>query len=205
MGNPDNSLPGVNQNRPGMDMVSGNMLPFLVMVLPYILIGFFVLLSVFNLNLKGFLYLVGIVMMISFSSIIVPPSPSNDMNRKNACRLFDIFGLTKGLPFSIMIYSFTLIYLLLPMYVFEQMNYQMMFLLILSIVLDIVFRLKYSCDSFTFILSAGILGTVMGIVWFSLVYAINLDLLYHTELVSDKLACSMNSEQKFSCKIQQIT
>ena len=91
------------------------------------------------------------------------------------------------------------------MYIFEQINYIILILIGLSIVLDTIFRLKYSCDNYTFILSAGILGTIMGLLWFGLVYSINLDMLYHTELISDKLACSMNSEQKFSCKIKQIT
>ena len=194
-----------NVNREAMEMVSGNVLPFMVMILPYVLIGSFLLLSVFDKNLKGLIYVVGIMLMISFSSIIIPPSPNNDLNRKRACRLFDIFGLIKKLPFSIMIYSFTFMYLLLPMYIFEQINYIILILIGLSIVLDTIFRLKYSCDNYTFILSAGILGTIMGLLWFGLVYSINLDMLYHTELISDKLACSMNSEQKFSCKIKQIT
>ena len=41
-----------NVNREAMEMVSGNVLPFMVMILPYVLIGSFLLLSVFDKNLK---------------------------------------------------------------------------------------------------------------------------------------------------------
>lgn len=195
-----------NPNRPGMDNISANMFPFLVMVLPYVLIGFFVLLSIFNANLKGFMYLIGIVMLISFTSIFIPESPrENTFGRKEACQIFDLYGFSKRLPFSIMVYSFTFMYLILPMYIFEHINYQVIILLMLTIVLDTFYRTMYSCDSMAFILSAGILGTVVGLVWFSLVYAVNHDLLYHTELVSNKLSCSLKSEQRYSCEVEQIS
>lgn len=194
-----------NPNRPGMDNISANMFPFLVMVLPYVLIGFFVLLSIFNANLKGIMYLTGILVLISFSSIFIPDTPQDTFGRKEACRMFDLYGFSKRLPFSIMVYSFTFMYLILPMYIFEHINYQVIILLMITIVLDTFYRTMYSCDKMAFILSAGILGTVVGLVWFSLVYAVNHDLLYHTELVSNKLSCSLKSEQRYSCEVEQIS
>lgn len=193
-------------NRPGMDNIAANMFPFLVMVLPYVLIGFFVLLSVFNENLKGIMYITGIVMLISFTSIFIQDSPRENISgRKEVCRLFDLYGFSKSLPFSIMVYSFTFIYLILPMYIFEHINYQVIILLMFSIVLDTFYRTRYSCDSMRYILTAGIVGTIVGFVWFSLVYAVNHDLLYHTELVSNKLSCSLKSEQRYSCEVEQIS
>lgn len=195
----------LNPNRPGMDNLSANMFPFLVMVLPHVLIGFFVLLSIFNGNAKGIMYLTGIIMLNAFTSVFIPDTPERGVGRKEACRLFDLYGFSKRLPFSIMVYSFTFIYLLLPMYIFEQISVPIMILLPLCIVLDTIYRTMYSCDRLGVILSAGILGTVVGLLWFSLVYSVNHNLLYHTELVSDKLSCSLKSEQRYSCKIEQIS
>lgn len=195
----------LNPNRPGMDYLSANMFPFLVMVLPHVLVGFFVLLSIFNGNLKGIMYLTGIIMLFAFTSIFIPDTPEKGVDRKEACRMFDLYGFSKRLPLGIMIYSFTFIYLLLPMYIFEQISYPIIILLPSCIALDTMYRTIYSCDSLGIILSAGILGTVVGLLWFSLVYSVNHNLLYHTELVSDKLSCSLKSEQRYSCEIEQIS
>ena len=40
-------------NRNEMRNIMANLFPYLIMILPYVLSGFFVLLTIFNLNLKG--------------------------------------------------------------------------------------------------------------------------------------------------------
>lgn len=46
------------------------------------------------------------------------------------------------------------------------------------------------------------IGITTGFIWTFLVYWINDDMLYYTDLISDKQACSINYEQKFRCEVQ---
>lgn len=192
-------FPDRSANRPGLDLNTENMFLVLAMVVPYVIVGFFTLLSLFNSDWKGVIYVIGVVMLTVVASLFFPTDPRTGIAKR--CGIFNLFGNGRGFPFGVTIYAFTLSYLLFPMYTFDQINYQMIFLLLLLTALDALVRVKHSCDNPFMIFSSGVLGLLSGFFWYIFVYAVNHDMLYHTNFVSDKIACSMPSTQKFKCVV----
>ena len=166
---------------------------------PYVMIGFFVLSSIFNSNLKGWIYLAGVIILLSLTSSLDAIANLGNSGSHNVCRIFGNMLSNTGLSFGILIYCFTFAYLLFPMYQFRQINFQIMIILILLCFMDGTLRRENGCSTAGNIIASVVFGGFFGLVWSLLVYTMNSEMLYHTEYISDKVACSIPSKQKFKC------
>ena len=120
---------------------------FFTLIGPYILIGFFILLSIFNSNIKGIIYVIGLIITLFISNIIsafIPPSPSDD-NKFNPDAICKAFGFSKllnqSLPLGILVYSYTFIYLFIPMIQHNMINFSLIITLLLIITTDIIIQI----------------------------------------------------------------
>ena len=172
---------------------------FFSLISPYVLLGFFLLLSLFNTNIKGIVFLIGVVIMIFFSSFV---SKNVGGPESSVCNVFGDIGLLgKALPLSLLVYGFTFMYLLFPMVQNRMMNYPVLFSLLLLISSDISIKLKLECVNMKGIFVALSIATVSGIAWYILIQNIAPYLLYHVDYISDKQVCSMPSQQHFKCNV----
>ncbi len=161
---------------------------FFSLISPYVLLGFFLLLSLFNTNIKGIVFLIGVVIMIFFSSFV---SKNMRGHESSVCNVFGGIGfLGKALPLSLLVYGFTFMYLLFPMVQNRMMNYPVLFSLLLLISSDIFIKLNLKCVNMTGIFVALSIATVSGILWYILIQNIAPYLLYHVDYISDKQVCS---------------
>ena len=177
---------------------------FFSLISPYVLLGFFLLLSLFNTNMKGIIYLIGIIILLFISSFVKPISTSSDNKGRTLCNVFGVandLDLTNGLPLSLLVYGFTFMYLLFPMVQNRMMNYPVLFSLLLLISSDISIKLNLKCINMTGISVALSIATVSGILWYILIQNIAPYLLYHVDYISDKQVCSMPSQQHFKCNV----
>ena len=185
-----------------------NMLPtmgsgfyFIAMLGPYILISFFLLLSFFNQNLKGVIYFIGICLLIIvtkiFSVTIAPMMPTKSFK----CSMFESTLIGDGLSFSILVYFFTLGYLFIAMFRNNIMNYPMIIAILLLGGIDIVIKKSNNCTTISTSAISVFLGLLIGFIWSTIIQNNASDLLYHTDYISNKVACSMPSQQKFKCQV----
>lgn len=188
-------------NKLNMIPSMGNGFHFIAMLGPYILISFFLLLSFFNQNLKGIIYFVGICLLIIvtkiFSVTIAPMMPTKSFK----CSMFESTLIGDGLSFSILVYFFTLGYLFIAMFRNNIMNYPMIVAILLLGGIDIIIKKSNNCTTISTSAISIFLGLLIGFIWSTIIQNNASDLLYHTDYVSNKVACSMPSQQKFKCQV----
>lgn len=185
---------------------STNMLYYISLIAPNVLVGFFLLLSVFNQNYKGVAYLIGITTLLQVSSVLNTMITLNnqDNSSKDTCHSYGIFSSNGGLSFGTLVYIFTFSYLLIPMLINNIVNIPLIFSLAIMTILDATVNIKQNCTNGVNVMFSIVLGIIFGVAWASLIYSIAPQLTYHVDYItSNKLACSMPSDQKYKCKVMK--
>lgn len=177
---------------------------FVSVVAPSVLIGFFVLLSIFNQNLKGLAYLVGICVLFTFTNTFSSMFSAFKENKgSEMCGNHGLFS-SGGFSYGTLIYVFSFFYLLLPMMINGIINIPLLLSLILIAIVDGVVNIRHGCTTASFIVFSAILSLSIGTLWSLLIYNIKPDLAYHTDYITNnKLACSLPSKQKFKCVVKK--
>jgi hypothetical protein len=180
---------------------------------PFIIVSYFSIASLLNQDIKGVIYLVGVI-LTCFMTIIVGNSMSDESvsvsseQGKNAvCDMLTIgsTGSYSKIPLGIAIMSYTLIYLV---YVIKKHNLEMynlptLILFPILILGDMLWNIKNGCfQSFGVILSMGV-GAVIGAFWAYIIDSINQPKLQYFNVGSDKTVCQRPSKQLFKCTFQK--
>jgi len=172
---------------------------------PFLLVFFLVMSSLFNQNLKGLIYLAGVliasVINIFLMNQIQSPIPED---ASLTCNLIEIPFLTNynsPAPTSLFI-AFTIAYLVLPMYYNNQMNYVVLASLLSLLALDAITKTSNKCTTPSGSILGTFVGIILGSIWYTLFHQSGYDsLLYFNELASDKVMCSKPSKQTFKCNV----
>jgi hypothetical protein len=133
---------------------------------PLFLGTFLVLVSVFNQNIKGLIYLslVLITSVISYGISVIIKNPPLQ-NAGAICNLID-FPLVPtqfNVPnFNSVFISFTFMYLLLPMVVNDQVNYWLVGVIITLFAIDAYVKLNNYCTENKGILYGAVIGLTCG-------------------------------------------
>jgi hypothetical protein len=176
----------------------------------YFLGGFFIILSVINKDIRGFIWLIGALITTMTSMFIMKVLKSKeekDKDYKN-CRKEGFF-LTNNDPNSAVsggIISYTLSYLLIPMIKYNTLN------LVVVIGLVVLFMLSgyakivttepdCNADSIDIFL-VGVVGLLCGYLWYKLMVETNNDnMLYYSEFMSDNVVCNKPSKSQYKCRV----
>tara|TARA_A100001011_G_C14321225_1_gene850767 strand:- start:8207 stop:8872 length:666 start_codon:yes stop_codon:yes gene_type:complete len=172
---------------------------------PSVLVGFFILLSIFNQNLKGLAYLVGICVLFTLTNTFNEMfSALSESKGSRKCYSHGLFSSRGGLSYGTLVYVFSFFYLLLPMMINGIVNIPLLFSLIMVTIVDGVVNIRHGCTTMTFIVISFLLAMIAGTFWSLIIYQIKPDLVYHTDYITNnKLACSMPSKQKFKCVVKK--
>jgi hypothetical protein len=182
-----------------------NILQFFSFIAPTLLIFFLFLSSLFNQNLKGLVYIAGILISSTINIIfmnIVGSEVSDDASF--SCNLFDIPHVSKyNSPYpSTLIIAFTIAYLVLPMKYNKQMNYVVLIFLLCLLGVDIMTKVQNKCSTYPGTILGALVGFLLGTIWYILFYSLGYSsLLYFDELRSDNVQCSMPTKQTFKCSV----
>jgi hypothetical protein len=180
-----------------------NLLQLTSTLSPVLITFFLVMLSLFNLNLKGLMYLSGVMLatflnyMLGFAwggeEKVVPPAMCNLLEGPWTHH-------TDPSPSSLYL-AFTIVYLFMPMYINSQMNLYLLTTLLVILGIDIITKIQNSCTSTMGAILGMVLGGAMGLVWYAIFKSSGYDkLLYFEEFQSNKPYCSKPSKQKFKCR-----
>ena len=182
-----------------------NILQFFSFIAPTLLIFFLFLSSLFNQNLKGLVYIAGLL-IASFVNIIFMNIIGSERSEDESfsCSLFDIPHVSKfNSPYpTTLIIAFTIAYLVLPMKYNNQMNYVVLLFLMGLLGMDMLTKVQNKCTTYPGCVLGALVGFLLGVIWYIFFHAMGYDsLLYFDELRSDNVVCSRPSKQTFRCSV----
>ena len=190
----------------GMQLNFSNMLQFFAAISAILLAFCLVMLSIFNSDIKGMVYLGGVLIASLINLFIL-----NTLKVKSQtlippmCNLVDFpFNLNEYVSpaFNSMFIAFTLAYLYLPMQYISGINYPVLMFIIGLLVLDGGTKIMGGCTTFSGFALGSLVGFVLGIIWFVLFYSTgHADLLFFNVEASNNVICSRPKQQTFKCRL----
>lgn len=187
-----------------------NIFQFFSFISPSLIAFFLFMASIFNQDLKGFVYLAGALFATCLNRIaqsVIATPPTND--RPVACSIFDgfpfkLFGteISTQPSTSSMFIAFTSAYLILPMYYNNQINYPIIITFLSLFMINAWTNVVNNCTPATGAILGGLIGLVCALSWFSIFYSSGLGkLLYFNEVASNKVMCEKPTQQQFKCEV----
>lgn len=183
-----------------------NIILFFSYVSP-ILLGFFMVMSsMFNQDIKGIIYLSGVLLfclVIGGSLRLVLKQRVKD-DREPICDMVDLplNGNEYEAPiFSTTTIAFTMMYLFLPM-LSTGFNIPVISSLIVLLVLDIIVNIYHKCGSVSSIFISTFFGVLFGSIWYYLM-AIASDgkFTYFTDEPQNNVVCKKPEKKTYKCKV----
>ena len=188
-----------------IELSISNVLQFISLISPTLLIFFLFMSSLFNQNIKGLVYLSGILLTSICNIFLMNLIASKmDDDAPLLCNLFDIPYVSmfnSPSPSSVLI-SFTIAYLCLPMLYNNQLNYGVIAFLGGLLGVDFLTKTTSRCTSIAGSILGALVGFLAGAIWYTLFHITGYDsLLYFDELRSNNVLCSRPTKQTFKCSV----
>jgi hypothetical protein len=191
-----------------IELTLTNIFQFIAALAPLILGFFMIMISVFNQDIKGIIYLAGILIstVINFMALHMIKHKRDDIEGSSeVCDLIHLpFNLSDyNIPsLNSVLLTFTFVYLIMPMVASNQMNYALIIFLSGMIVVDAISKIMNKCTNIGGVLIGCLLGGIMGAIWYIIFKAAGLNsLLYFNTGDNDKLYCSRPKNQTFKCAV----
>jgi hypothetical protein len=181
-----------------------SMFTFLSLISPYLVVLVLLLNTIINSNIKGLIYLFGVIIL--FFVVFLFQSSINVLSDTTPayCRLFSSAIPYYSVPsFNSALFLFTFTYVLIPMVSNNVLNLPFITILLVLFAVDGTIRRQNKCTSLLGIFLGGIIGIIIAVLWYSIINSNAPDLLYYDELISNKVACSRPTKQKFKCSVHR--
>ena len=185
-----------------------NFVEFIAAISSLFIGSFFILISIFNQDIKAFIYLAGVFFTYIISGLVFSPFlkgfAPDITDRSFICDIvkFPMADTASEPALNSLFLGFTASYLATPMLLYDQLNYPLMMFFIFLLFFDGFYRAKYNCYSMLGILIGALIGVAGGIGWFYLLYAQGYESsLYFGETMSNNAVCTRPSSQKFRCDV----
>ena len=172
---------------------------------PFILVCYFTLSSVFNQDLKGIIYLIGLLFacfttagfgnITSFRASDKLPQLCNFIKLANDAPI-------SGIPLGLTILSYTFFYLF---YIIGKEglwanNIPTFILFPILIVCDFLWNLNNSCINIPGLVISFLIGSIIGVSWAAIITASGVAELQFFNGISNKETCSRPSKTLYNCK-----
>ena len=183
---------------PVMDPTFNNVFKIITLISPFFLVLLLVTISIINSDIKGFVYLGGVILLFFFFFIFQSSMPFNQP--VEMCAIWNV-GPFRYPSFISALYTYTIVYLFFPMITNEVYNFPLLIMLLIIYISDIIIRcFKMACTNLIGVMIGSVAGIIFAVI-FILMLSNNKELLYYNDLISSKVACSVPSKQKFKCSV----
>ena len=199
-----------------MDLNIVSLLYLFFRLAPFIIVCYFSLSSVFNQDMKGLIYLVGLLLSCFVTFLVgqtvplsytigVDPNIPNERREINngVCNMLTIGkdGSFSNIPLGISILSYTFFYLV---YVIQKMkiatsNIPTLIFFPLLILGDLMWNIKNDCYAPFGIIIAMSVGVLFGFFWGFVVDNFNQPKLFFLNVGASQAVCQRPSKQLFKC------
>ena len=189
-----------------MQLNFSNLMQFFAAISPILLAFCLVMISIFNSDIKGMVYLGGILIASLINLLILNSLKiKSDKIIPPYCNLIEFpFNLNEYISpaFNSMFIAFTLAYLYMPMQYVSGINYPVLIFITSLLVLDAGTKISGGCTTFGGVMLGSLVGFVLGLLWFIAFYSTgHEDLLFFNAEPSNNVICSRPKKQTFRCKI----
>jgi len=190
---------------PGANTSLRTIFELIAMVSPVMIVFFIVMISIFNQNVKGIVYLGGMLLAM-LANILVVKSFGRDHNPNPnpTCAVFDWPGYIQNRSSSVncLVIAFTAIYISAPMFIEGgNVNISVIISMTLFYLIDVIMNMTKGCTTPKGIIIGTFIGLFFGAAWFAIFNSSNKNLLFFNELIGDKYYCDTPSKQTFKCKV----
>jgi hypothetical protein len=177
---------------------------------PFILVSFFTLSSVLNQDLKGIIYLAGLL-FVCFISLLLNNIPflghiiPEEMEPIcNALTLSDT-GRLSIIPLSMVVFAYTFGYLLFVIVSYDLAIQNIPTLIIFPVMIlsDGIWNIMNRCVSPLALLTGLIVGGLWGVAWAAIINNTGAIQLQYFNGISNPQTCSRPSKQKFKCTMNK--
>jgi hypothetical protein len=180
-----------------------NMVVFLSFYSPIILAFCLISMSFVFQNFKGFIYLgflLGLCILRNYLYMFSGSKPIG--NDKTICTSIQ-YSRYGNPTFSAFVFAFSLVYLLLPMFVNNSINYWVLSSITMFFIFDMSIKIYKGCvTNFVDLFTNVLLGGLMSCLIVSGMYAGGSGkFLFFNEVSSNKEVCSRPKEQTFKCSL----
>lgn len=179
---------------------------------PFIIVSYFSISSVFNQDIKGVIYLVGVI-LTCFITVSISSNIGNeyttfeDGTPEAVCNMITIgqTGTFSKMPLGIAIMSYTFIYLVyvIVKYKMEMYNLPTLILFPILILGDVIWNIKNKCFKPIGVFLTIIIGGCVGGLWANLIDSLKQPKLQYFNVGSDKTVCQRPSKQLFKCTFKE--
>jgi hypothetical protein len=185
---------------------------------PFIVVSFFTLSSILNQDLKGVIYLSGLLFATFFSVIFgsfipFPPdvksatSPmNNDVNDMicNSLTLSDNGRLSK-IPLGMVVFTYTFFYLVdtISKYDLVSQNIPTFIIFPAVIIAEAIWNRAYNCVTLYQLFAAFAIGSLWGFIWARIIRSSGAVKLQYFNGINNDQVCNRPSKQKFICTLNK--
>jgi len=189
-----------------MQLSFSNLLQFFAAISPILLAFCLVMISLFNSDIKGMVYLGGILIACLINLFVLNTlKVKSEKLIPSYCNLVEFpFNLNEYISpaFNSMFIAFTLAYLYMPMQYISGINYPVILFVTGLLVLDAGTKITGGCTTFGGVALGTLIGFILGLLWFITFYSTgHEDLLFFNAEPSNNVVCSRPSKQTFRCKV----
>jgi hypothetical protein len=203
---PNPEIAPIFYKQPHFDITNfNNLMIYITMFSPIILILFVIAFAFILQNLKGVFYLIFLIVATVARSLIYSNLVNDETKKKKVSPLIcDVIKYTEygNSSYGIFVFTFTFWYLLIPMVIFKNMNFVLLILLILYLCIDISFKQTLKCIQTTDVIQNILFGSVSILIVMLMIQVPQLKtLLFFNKEASNNEQCSMTSSQTFKCSV----
>jgi len=182
---------------------------------PFIIVSYFTLQSIFNQDLKGLIYLIGLlvasVVTVMIGNVIPQPDksliPDQPTLSKQQIEKCNYLTLGQGqpvskLPLSQTVFGYTLAYLsyFIGVNNLTTQNIPTFVIFPLVILADMMWNVLNSCSTNIMLLTALIIGGLIGVLWAMIIDSTQMTNLTYFSGISNKDVCSKPSKSLYKCR-----
>ena len=179
-----------------------SMFTFLSLISPYLIVLVLLLNSIINSNIKGLIYLFGIIILFFIVYLFQSSINITSEAIPSYCKLFSSSIPYYSIPsFNSAVFLFTLVYMVIPMFSSNVINLPFICILLILFAVDATIRSQNKCTNLIGVFFGGIIGIIIGVIWYLIISSNAPELLYYDDLISNKVACSRPTQQKFKCSV----
>lgn len=177
---------------------------------PFMVASFFSIASLFNSDIKGIIYLVGLIFACGVSILLgnagaamSPTSFTPPAESLQICKLLSIGGnySVSKVPLSLVVFSYTMFYLVyaIAMNNLETTNIPTLVIFPTVILADLWWNLSSNCFTLMACIAAIIFAGAVGVGWSALVYQ-KMPTAHYIMTGSSREYCYAPSKQNYVCK-----
>jgi hypothetical protein len=183
---------------------------------PFIIVSYFTLQSVFNQDLKGVIYLVGLLIASVVTILVgnVLPRTGNSETESTPlttakCHMLTLneSGPISKLPLSQTVFGYTLAYLsyFIGVNNLQTQNIATFIIFPIIVIADFIWSTSNNCASPEMLLTALIVGGLIGVAWAMIIDSTNIANLAYFSGISNKDVCSQPSRSMYKCRAVKKT